>query len=77
MQTGIGQIAHRRMLRIGSRWVVALLADLPADGVPNLMQVLQLGLEHGFGVALDLYFTLADLKRGMLGPGFADEVAEL
>jgi hypothetical protein len=39
MQAGIVHITRRRMLAVRARRVVALLADLPADAVPHLVQV--------------------------------------
>ena len=48
--------AHER-----SGEVVALAADLPADGVPYLEQVLQAGAEHRFGVVSDLHLVLAGI----------------
>ena len=40
------------------------------------MEVLQRCFENGLGVAPDLYFAFAHVKRGVAGPGFTDEVAE-
>ena len=77
MQTRVCRIASGGVFGIGSRRVVALLANLPAHGIPDLVQVLQRRLEHRFGVAPDLHFALADFQRSVLWPGFADEVAEL
>ena len=70
MQTGVGGLPARRMLGIRPGRVVALLANLPAHRVPDLMQVLQWRLKHGFGVAPDLHFTLAHIERRMLRPRF-------
>jgi hypothetical protein len=44
MQAGIGHIAGRRVLAVRAGRVVALLADLPADAVPDLVQVGSLAL---------------------------------
>ena len=64
------------MLCVSDLRVVALLADLPADRVPDLMQVLQRRAEHRLGVAPHLDMTFADFQRCMLWPCLADKVAE-
>jgi len=75
MQARIRQVASGGMFGIGASRVVALLADFPAHGIPDLVQVLHLGLEHRLGVAPDLHFALADLQRRMLRPRLANKVA--
>ena len=90
MQAGVGCVAHGGVLCVGAGRVVAALGDLPADSVPHLVQVLQLGCEHFFGVAPDGDFAYADGQRvgggrgggyrgggGRSRAGFADEVAVL
>ena len=76
MQARISRVADCGVLCIGAGGVVALLANLPARAVPDLLQVLELGGKHRFGVAPDLHFTLADFQRSLLRAGFADEMAE-
>jgi hypothetical protein len=65
VQAGVGGIASHRVFGIRAGRVVALLADLPAHAVPDLVQVLQLGGKHLLGVAPDAEFALA--------PGKADD----
>jgi hypothetical protein len=77
MQSGIRRITNAGMLGVCTLRVVALLANLPADRVPDLMQVLQFGLEHGFGVTPDMDFAFADLERSVLRASFANDMAEL
>ena len=77
MHTGIGWCTGGRMFGIGTGGVVALLADLPADAVPDLVQVGQLGTEHGLRIAPDLDFTHTGLDGAAGRPGFADDVAVL
>jgi hypothetical protein len=64
VQAGVGRVTGGGVLGIGAGGVVALLADLPAHAVPDLVQVGQLRAEHGLGVAPDLQFALARVHRG-------------
>ena len=65
------------MFGVGIDGVVALLADLPAHGVPHLVQVRQRRAEHSLGIAPDLQFALAcvDFRRDRAC--LAHKVAEL
>src|SRR5450759_5500135 len=77
MQTGVRGLTGGGVLGIGTGRVVALLADLPAGVVPNLMQILQGRLENGFGIAPDLNLADTDLDGRVGRTGFADEMAML
>ena len=76
MQAGVSRVAHCRVFGISALRVVALLADFPAHRIPDLVQVLQPGAEHRFGVAPHLDAALADFQRRVLRPGLANEMAE-
>ena len=60
---------------IGAGGVVALLANLPAHAVPNLVQVFQFGGKHFFGVTPHAQFVHAFGNGGLTGAGFADHMA--
>ena len=65
------------MFGIGAGGVVAQLANLPAGGVPHLVQVLQLRAEHRLGIAPDLDFAHAGAAGGTChcGTGLANKMA--
>ena len=67
--------AGGRVFGVGTGRVVALLANLPAHAVPDLMQVLQRGAEHRLGVTPDLNLALAHVQCRMGRTGLADEMA--
>ena len=54
MQSGVIDSARRGVFCIGAGRVVALLGDFPAHGVPDLVEIGQLGAENAFGIAPDL-----------------------
>ncbi len=57
------------MFGAGAGWVVALLANLPAGAVPDLVQILQCRLEYGFGIAPDLHVADAESVKVQTEPG--------
>ena len=75
VQTRVQRLAGSGMLGIGAIGVVAHAADLPAGAVPDLMQVLQAGAEHRFGVAPDLDPAGLGARCRVGRPGLADHVA--
>ena len=68
--------AGGRVFGIGTGRVVALLADLPADRIPDLVQVSQRRAEDGLGITPDLQHVLAVVYRAAGRTGLADKVAE-
>ena len=77
MQTGVRGCTGRRVLGIGAGRVVAHFANLPAGGVPHLVQVNQTGIKYGFGVTPDLHGANAHGDAVMGGAGFAHHMAVL
>ena len=75
MQPGVRQSTGGCVLSVGTCRVVALLADLPAHGVPNLVQVNQWRFENGLGIAPDLQLALANVDFAGGWARLADEVA--
>ena len=75
LQAWVFDQAGGRVLGIGTGRVVALLIDLPAHAVPDLVQIEQLGAENGLGIAPNLQLALACVDRGRQGPGLANEMA--
>ena len=71
----VGRLAGCGVLAVGAGRVVALLGNLPADGIPDLVQVAERGAEDGLGIAPDLQFALARIDLGGDGARLADDVA--
>ena len=76
VQTGVQWITGGIVLGIGASRVVTLLADLPAHRVPDLVQVLQAGLEHRTRVAPNLDFAFAGFQGCVLRAGLAHHMTE-
>ena len=74
MHAGVIGAACGSVLGIGASKVVALLANLPAHAVPDLVQVFELGGKHLFGVAPHTQLAHAFLDRRLDRPGFADHM---
>ena len=77
MQTRVLGVTGCSMFGIGRSGVVALAGDLPTHAVPHLMQVLQVGAEHFFGIAPNTHLTHTALHFRMRGTGFANHMAVL
>ena len=58
MHAGVSLGAGSGVFCICADWVVALLGNLPAHGIPHLVQVGQLGAEDALGIAPDLQLAL-------------------
>ena len=63
------------VLGVGTSRVVALLANLPGDAVPDLLQIVQRGTENHPRIAPDLQHALARLHAAALGPGGSNHMA--
>ena len=77
MQARIVQFANTCMLHISANSVIALLANFPADTVPNLVQVFYLGSEYLFGIAPNTQSTHTFVNGRMGWPRFADNMTVL
>ena len=77
MHAGVVGPPGSTVLGIGASRVVALLADFPADAVPDLVQVFQLGGKNLFGVAPDAQLAHTFGDGGLAGSGLADHMRVL
>ena len=77
LHAGVGGLPRCGVLGVGVGGVVTLLADLPAHGIPHLVQIGQRRAEHGLGIAPDLQLALARVDAGRCRARLANEMAEL
>ena len=75
MQSRVARITCARVLSVSAHRVVTALTDLPADRVPDLLQVLQPGRKNALGIAPDLHLAHAGIDRRTDRPCLGDAVA--
>ena len=75
MHAGVVRHASGSVLAVGAGGVIALLGNLPAHGIPDLVQVAQGRTKHLLGIAPDLQLTLAHIDSRRHGASLAHDVA--